>query len=144
MVGRYILSVYRCVLDDLFKNGIDFCIVFNFNQCFDQCYCKSGTVHVFGKLHCVKHFKLLSNLFSHYATRKASCVNRLCSYPCSKCLEYYLHFFTCKRSRSAYLLLLLTILSANYTKLRLTRKDICNGCLNCFLISLREFLMSFV
>ena len=33
---------------------------------------------------------------------------------------------------------------ANYTKFRLTREDICNGCLNCFLLSLREFSKPFV
>ena len=94
MVGRYVLPIYPCVFDDLFKNGIDFCIVFDFNQCFDQCYCKSGKVHGFGNLHCVKHFKLLSDLFSHYAAKKAHCVSCLSCYPCNKCLEYYLHFFT--------------------------------------------------
>ena len=33
---------------------------------------------------------------------------------------------------------------ANYTKFRLSREDICNRCINCFLLSLREFLMPFV
>ena len=93
MVGRHILSVYQCVFDDLFKNGIDFFIFFYFNQCFDQCYCKSREVHGFGNLHCEKHFKLSSDLFSDYAARKASSVDLLCCYSCNKCLEYYLHFF---------------------------------------------------
>ena len=96
IVGRYILSVCRCVFDYLFKNSIDFCIVFNFNQCFDQCYCKSEKVHGFGNLHCEKHFKLLSDLFSDYAEVKANSVNRFCCYLFHKCLECYLHFFTCE------------------------------------------------
>ena len=96
MVGRCVLCACRCIFDDLFKKGIDFCIVFDFNQCFDQCYCKSGKVHGFGNLHCVKHFKLLSGLFSHYAARKAHCVKRLCCNPCNKCLQYYLRFFNCE------------------------------------------------
>ena len=83
MVGRYVLYVYRCVFLDLFKNGIDFCIVSDFNQCFDQCYCKSGKVYGFDNLYCVKHFKLLSDLFSHYTAIKTHCVNRLCCYPCN-------------------------------------------------------------
>ena len=33
---------------------------------------------------------------------------------------------------------------ANYNKFCLAREDICNRCLNCFLLSLREFLMPFV
>ena len=36
MVCKYIMSVCRCIFDDFSKNGIDFCIFFDFNQCFQR------------------------------------------------------------------------------------------------------------
>ena len=94
------------------KTVLTFAQFFDFNQCFDQCYCKSGKVHGFDNLHCEKHFKLLSDLFSHYTAIKSHCVNLLCCYHSNNAQSVICIFSLVKRSRFVYLL----ILPRNYIK----------------------------
>ena len=99
MISRYVLSLSKCVIDDLHKQKIlfvyitDSVVYNNYRDLRYNCSCKSERFHGFGQLYCCKHKELLNkfSFFDFCRNSTSLCSNRFTAY--DDCFDYYKTFY---------------------------------------------------
>ena len=105
MVGRYIFSVFSCVLDDLYKREIEYAtlsssvIIDNYSDLGKTDFYCSGLHHGYAGYYCKEHKEQLLKCILYEVCKSAiercSCSgNESCIVACNDCFEFYINCFS--------------------------------------------------